>query len=514
MKRAVIRSSIFNVLFYALTALACVLCLPTLALPRRYFMGVVKFFVHKVYFLERFIMGLDYEVRGGEHLPKSGSFIVAAKHQSAYETMKLHILFKDPAVILKKELLSIPLWGLYLKKSDPIAIDRSSPDTAIQSIQEGARRMKKLGRPIVIFPQGTRVHTDASAVDKPYKVGVARLQEATDLPIIPMALNAGIFWPRNSWLKSPGCVIFEFLKPVKPGLERGKLLAKLEKETEAAAQSLMNEAKEKAPDTKKSAGRTAGLSLAIVFALLFGLYSFVWFTAAAQIKKEYVLAIEDLVGVDKMILPPIVTGYPGKLHLHKAEEMIVTDEGSVKIHDLRARGWPLPFLPITVTSGPIEIQNFKWGNALHFDSLFAKLKYDRDILNVYESALVQGDFTCALTGTADLKQEPVPVLDMIIQFTNHQSLLQSLVASDIIETRMALFIGAGLSSLADESGLISLPLQQKGEMLYAGPLPIMTIRPENKSIRREAKPPTPSRGLSGPQEAPAPDLEQPSSPSR
>ena len=239
-----------------------------------------------------------------------------------------------------------------------------------------------------------------------------------------------------------------------------------------------------------------------------------WFKAADQIKNEYVGALSDLTDAQTPVMPPMIAGYPGKLRLHKAEEMIVTDEGSVKVHDLGAIGWPLPFLPITVTSGPIEIQNFKWGSALHFDSLFAKIKYDRDILNVYESALVQGDFTGTLTGTADLKQEPVPALDMIIQFTNHQSLLQSLVASDIIETRMALFIGAGLSSLADESGLISLPLQQKGETLYAGPLPIMTIRTENKNIRRKTKPPTPNPASLEPQEIPAMDLEEPLHPSR
>ena len=113
MKRNYIRSILYNFSFYGLTAVACFLCLPALLLPRKLAMGVVYAFVHTNAFLEKYVLGLSYEVRGAEHLPDSGSYIIAAKHQSAFETMKLHILFKDPAVILKKELLNIPLWGWY-----------------------------------------------------------------------------------------------------------------------------------------------------------------------------------------------------------------------------------------------------------------------------------------------------------------------------------------------------------------------------------------------------------------
>ena len=126
-----VRSIFYNLSFYGLTALACVLCLPALLLPRKLAMWVVYGFVYTNAFLERYVMNLRYEVRGVENLPDNGSFIVASKHQSAFETMKLHIVFKDPAVILKKELLSIPLWGWYLAKSDVIAIDRSSKKAAI-----------------------------------------------------------------------------------------------------------------------------------------------------------------------------------------------------------------------------------------------------------------------------------------------------------------------------------------------------------------------------------------------
>ena len=211
-----LRSTLFNISFFVVTGIACVLFLPGLFIPRKHAMHIVQIFVQSVYLLERLFLKLDYEVRGLENLPEQGCYIVAAKHQSSYETFKLHILFEDPSVILKRELLRIPLWGKFLKKSDPIAIDRSSKDSA-QQIIDGAKRMQEQGRPIIIFPQGTRVYAWQTAADRPYKSGAARMQEATGLAIVPMATNTGIFWPKHSWLKWPGKVVFEFLPPIPPG---------------------------------------------------------------------------------------------------------------------------------------------------------------------------------------------------------------------------------------------------------------------------------------------------------
>ena len=211
-----IRSSIYNLCFFTLTAISCIAMLPTLLLPRSAFLFVVRGFVHANAFMEKYILGLTYEIRGAHNLPKDGAYIVAAKHQSAYETLKLHILFDDPAVVLKKELLKIPLWGRYLAKSDVIAIDRSSPKIAIKSIQEGAKYVASQNRPIVIFPQGTRVATEVSAKEKPYKIGIIRMQEATNLPIIPMALNSGVFQPKGAWCKKSGRIVFEFMPKAFP----------------------------------------------------------------------------------------------------------------------------------------------------------------------------------------------------------------------------------------------------------------------------------------------------------
>lgn len=236
-----LRSTLFNISFVLVTGVACILFLPGLLIPRKHAMYIVQIFVRSVYLLERFFLKLDYEVRGLENLPESGSYIVAAKHQSSYETFKLHILFPDPSVILKRELLRIPLWGRFLAKSDPIAIDRSSKDSA-QQIIDGAKRMQAQGRPIIIFPQGTRVYAWQTATDKPYKSGVARMQDATGLTIIPLAHNAGIFWPKHSWLKWPGKVIFEFLPPIPPGQNISDVTKQLEILIETESKNLEFEA--------------------------------------------------------------------------------------------------------------------------------------------------------------------------------------------------------------------------------------------------------------------------------
>lgn len=236
-----IRSTVFNIAFFGLTGVLALCLLPTLAMRRERAMGIVHLWVNLTYVLEKIILGLDYEIRGAEHLPASAAYLVAAKHQSAYETMKLHRLFGDPAIVLKRELLSIPVWGLFLKKIDPIAIDRGNREQALKSLLAGVAHVREQGRPIVIFPQGTRVKWDATTDEKPYKGGVVKMQQASHLPIVPMALNTGLFWPKLSWIKRPGRVIFQFLPPIPPGGDTASVMKKLEHDIENASHALMAE---------------------------------------------------------------------------------------------------------------------------------------------------------------------------------------------------------------------------------------------------------------------------------
>ena len=189
-----VRSTLFNLAFFGITAFMALCALPTIWMKRERGMFIVHLWVRTVHALERIFLNLDYEVRGIENVPRGGqAFLLAAKHQSAYETMKLHILFDDPAIVLKRELLKIPVWGMFLKKIDPIAIDRSNRDSALKSLLAGVAHVKDQGRPIVIFPQGTRVAADITVDRKPYKGGIAKMYESSGLPIVPMALNTGIF---------------------------------------------------------------------------------------------------------------------------------------------------------------------------------------------------------------------------------------------------------------------------------------------------------------------------------
>lgn len=238
-----LRAVLFNILFYGLTAAACVLLLPFILMPRKAVLWIIRVYTGAVYGLEKYVLGLDYEVRGRENLPRSGAYLVAAKHQSAYETMKLHRLFADPSVILKQELLRIPLWGRFVERLDVIAIDRKNGEEAMTSIIEGAQRMVTQGRPVIIFPQGTRVHVGTSSADKPYKAGIVKMRAATNLPVIPMALNSGLFWPRNGFIKRPGKVVFEFLPPVPEALDDKAALADIESRVESASALLMAESR-------------------------------------------------------------------------------------------------------------------------------------------------------------------------------------------------------------------------------------------------------------------------------
>ena len=239
------RSLLFNLLFYGATAIACIVLIPFLFASRKIILNITLSYLACAQFLMRYVLGITYEIRGKENLPKTGSYLLAAKHQSAYETLKLHALLGDPTIVLKEELIKIPLFGQFLNKLDVIPINRKNKETAIQSIIDGAQRMSKANRPIVIFPQGTRVAVDTNSKEKPYKGGIVKMYTQTNLPIVPMALNTGLFWGRNGFIKKPGLVIFEFLPPIESGLPEKKVMKALEDRLEQKSNLLAQESIEK-----------------------------------------------------------------------------------------------------------------------------------------------------------------------------------------------------------------------------------------------------------------------------
>lgn len=235
-----IRSCAFTIAYFGWTVIVLLSCVWMLFASHRRVLGLVHFYVRSIVWLEKTILGLGWRVIGQEHVPAKGAYIVAAKHQSAWETMKLHLLFPpDPAVILKKELLRIPIWGSFAQKLEMIAIDRAAKSEARTAMLTGANEAIAAGRPIVIFPQGTRV-----PVGKAYKYryGVANIYQQLNLPVLPMALNSGVFWPKSLWRKRGGTVTVEFLPLIPPGLPAAELMARLETELETVSNRLVVEA--------------------------------------------------------------------------------------------------------------------------------------------------------------------------------------------------------------------------------------------------------------------------------
>ncbi|MAE51420.1 MAG: hypothetical protein CMH27_06395 [Micavibrio sp.] len=479
MKKYWFRSTVFNLAFYVITLIACLICLPTLIMPRSAFMAVVHGWVWCVHLLERLIMNLHFEIRGLEHLPKDGtSYIVAAKHQSPYETFKLHTLFGDPAIILKQELLKIPLWGAYLKKSDVIAIDRTSPDLAISSIQDGARRMKQQGRPIIIFPQGTRVRLDETVQNKPYKVGVARLQEATDLPIIPMALNTGYFWPRSGWLRRPGRVVFEFLPPIAPGMERSALLAKIEHATEEKSAALLNEAIQQ-ENRDHGGGSALPLVLSILIIICFA-YGFYWFWVADQVRQQHSMFLaksqqsgsimpSDLQAVRRETSGIVIGGFPGPIKAQINHEAFTVPTGRLDIENIMVQSLPFPGMPILADTGRITITPYMFERPLVFDHLKAEFTPHSNRLDIDYIFLEKQDMQVLIKGSIANNTGNVPVIDLVLTLQNYEHLISYLIDQGALDERMAAFITAGMKGLENENGVVTMPLYSRGEKLYAGP---------------------------------------------
>src|SRR5690348_7814533 len=193
------RALAFNIGFFAWTAVLGTIGLPFLLTPRAVTMRFGRFWAASVLALLRFTVGLDYEIRGLDRLPPAGC-LIAMKHQSAWDTLILPVVLADPAVVLKRELLLLPFFGWYAARAGSIAIDRKAGAGALRRMLAKARPVAAAGRPIVIFPEGTRV---APGERRLYQPGVAALYHALGLPLVPAAVNSGLYWGRRSFLKRP-----------------------------------------------------------------------------------------------------------------------------------------------------------------------------------------------------------------------------------------------------------------------------------------------------------------------
>ncbi|MGE5515594.1 MAG: lysophospholipid acyltransferase family protein [Bacteroidota bacterium] len=235
------RSALFVALFNAWTLVLGTLYLPLLLCPPRLVAGPARFWVRGCFTLLRWVCGLSYRVVG--EVPK-GAALVASKHQSTLETFAYRLILDDPAVILKRELLRIPIFGWYLGKTGVIAIDRAAGMKALKDMVKGAEAAAAAGRQVLIFPEGHRQDVGA---DPDYHTGVAMIYVGLGLPCVPVALNSGLFWGRGSLSKRPGEVTVEFLPAIPAGLDRKAFMAQLQAAIEPASARLAAEARERWP---------------------------------------------------------------------------------------------------------------------------------------------------------------------------------------------------------------------------------------------------------------------------
>jgi 1-acyl-sn-glycerol-3-phosphate acyltransferase len=235
--RVIVRSVIFNLLFYLYLVLLVVLALPTLVMPRAAIMAVGKFWARGNLWLLRVICGTSVEFRGLEKIP-AGPLIVASKHQSLWETFALVPLFSDPVFIMKRELMWVPAFGWHTWKAGMIPVDRSKGSHALAAMNACTTRELARHRQVIIFPEGTR---RAAGAEPHYRHGVAHLYVATGAACLPVALNSGLFWPRRSFLRYPGTIVVEILEPIPPGLSKAPFFELLQRQIETATARLLKE---------------------------------------------------------------------------------------------------------------------------------------------------------------------------------------------------------------------------------------------------------------------------------
>ena len=232
-----LRSALFNLFFFVFSATYATLLLPLLLGPRRWLVAPLRLWAGVVIGMLRLLCGIRLRVTGREHLPADGGpALLAAKHQSAFDTVVWLWLLPDTAYVLKRELLNIPVWGWLVRGSGMIAVDRMAGASAMRHLLRVGKAAAAENRQMVIFPEGTRVPPGER---RPYQPGVAALAAATGLPVIPVATDSGLRWGRRAFHKRPGVITVAVLPPLPPGLKRDALLHRLEDAIEPATLRLL-----------------------------------------------------------------------------------------------------------------------------------------------------------------------------------------------------------------------------------------------------------------------------------
>ena len=220
------RSLLFNIFLYLGIALASLVASLFLFFKDQYVLFLGRFLSHYVIWILKIFLNTKIEFKGLENLKKHEKFFVASAHQSMFETFALQIVINGPIFILKKELTKIPFFGWGLKKIGAIVIVRNTVTKENLNFFDRVKEsVNKSNRPLLIFPQGTRIKYKEKV---PFKKGVGRIYQTLEIPCVPVALNSGKVWPKNSFNKYPGKITISFLNPISPGLEKEKFIERLQ----------------------------------------------------------------------------------------------------------------------------------------------------------------------------------------------------------------------------------------------------------------------------------------------
>jgi len=229
-----LRGVLFATAFYGLTLVLAVAYIPLMLLPDRWFRPFAVFWLRIMLWTARWIGGITWSIEGTENLPEK-PFLLISKHQSAWETLALTEFFDMPAFVLKQELTKIPLFGVYLRKTGHVAVDRSAGMSALKQMTVDAKAYAEDNRVIVIFPEGTRT---APGQSRKFLPGAAALYSELGLPCVPAALNSGSAWPKKLSACKPGHINLQFLEPFPPGLDRRSFLKQASERIEDATRKL------------------------------------------------------------------------------------------------------------------------------------------------------------------------------------------------------------------------------------------------------------------------------------
>jgi 1-acyl-sn-glycerol-3-phosphate acyltransferase len=232
-----LRSLLFNLLFFGITFVMVLIACPTLFMSRRAALRTAGCWSWLIVTALRIVVGVRIDIRGWGRIPPGG-VVIAAKHQSAFDTIIWLGLLRDPAYVMKKELLAIPLYGGYARAAGMIPVDREGGGPALRSMLRAATAAVQEGRQVVIFPEGTRTPVGQRVA---YQPGVVAIAAATGVGVVPVATDSGRVWGRRSFMKYPGVIRISVLPPLPAGLNRARLLAALEEQIEAETDRLMAE---------------------------------------------------------------------------------------------------------------------------------------------------------------------------------------------------------------------------------------------------------------------------------